>query len=62
MTDGTNDNLAELIAQSLTFQRKWQRLSMTAYVITTVGVLVCTTGGTYAAAQENAKVAAVLAA
>src|SRR4051794_16628963 len=62
MTDGTNDSLAELIAQSLTFQRKWQRLSMVAYVVSTVGVLICTTGGTYAAAQENAKVAAVLAA
>jgi hypothetical protein len=62
MTDATNDSLAELITQSLTFQRKWQRLSMVAYVVSTVGVLICTTGGTYAAAQENAKVAAVLAA
>jgi hypothetical protein len=44
MTDGTNDTLAELIAQSLTFQRKWQRLSMVAYVVSTVGVLICTTG------------------
>lgn len=62
MTDATNDSIGELITQSLTFQRKWQRLSMVAYVVSTVGVLICTTGGTYAAAQNNAKVAAVLAA
>ena len=62
MTDAANGSLAELITQSLTFQRKWQRLSMVAYVTSTVGVLICTTGGTYAAARNNAEVAAVLAA
>ena len=62
MTDGTNNNLDQLVAESLAFQRKWQRLTMTAYVVSTVGVLVCTTGGTYAAARDNTQVAAVLAA
>jgi len=62
MTDRTDDSLGELVTQSLAFQRKWQRLSMTAYVVSTVGVLFCTTGGTYAAARDNPQIAAALAA
>jgi|SoiMethySBSTD1v2_1073268.scaffolds.fasta_scaffold00995_6 hypothetical protein len=62
MTGGNDDNLGELVAQSLAFQRKWQRLSMTAYTVSTVGILFCTTGGTYAAASNNSQIAAALAA
>jgi hypothetical protein len=62
MNDGANNNLDELVAQTLAFQRKWQRLMMAAYVASTVGILFCTTGGTYAAARDNTQVAAVLAA
>jgi hypothetical protein len=62
MTAGTDDKLGELIAQSLTFQRKWQRLSMAAYVVSTIGILFCTTGATYAAARDNPQIAAALAA
>jgi hypothetical protein len=62
MTAPTDDNLGELVAQSLAFQRRWQRLSMVAYAVSTVGILFCTTGGTYAAARDNPQIAAALAA
>jgi hypothetical protein len=35
---------------------------MAAYVVSTIGILVCTTGGTYAAARDNTQIAAALAA
>jgi hypothetical protein len=62
MTNPNDDNLGELVAQSLAFQRKWQRLSMSAYAVSTVGIPLCTTGGTYAAARDNTQIAAALAA
>jgi hypothetical protein len=56
------EDLDRLISDSLKFQRKWQRLSMGAYVASTTGMLLCTTAGTYAAARDYAQLAALLAA
>jgi hypothetical protein len=51
------------LAEQLRFQRRWRILSMTAYVITTVGTLVCSTGATYfAASGYSSNLAAILAA
>jgi hypothetical protein len=51
------------LAAQMAFQRRWRILSMCAYVITTIGTLVCSTGATYFAANgQSAKTAAVLAA
>lgn len=52
---------ADVTAQ-LAFQRRWRILSMSAYVLTTVGTLVCSAGATYFAASDSAKTAAVLSA
>ena len=47
----------------LRFQRRWRVLSMSAYVVTTVGTLLCSAGATYfAAGGTRANVAAILAA
>jgi hypothetical protein len=62
MKEQASTELEKLIVDSLRFQRRWQRLSMTAYVLSTTGVLVCTTGGTYAAARNLNELAAGLAA
>ena len=52
----------DLVTQ-LRFQRRWRILSMSAYVLTTVGALVCSVGATYfAAAGSVPNVAAILAA
>lgn len=51
----------DLTAQ-LAFQRRWRILSMSAYVLTTVGTLVCSVFATYFAASDSAKTAAVLSA
>jgi hypothetical protein len=51
----------DLTAQ-LAFQRRWRILSMSAYVVTTIGTLVCSAGATYFAASGSSKTAAVLAA
>jgi hypothetical protein len=53
---------ADLQAQ-MRFQRRWRIFSMSAYVTTTIGTLVCSTGATYFAAGGNRpNLAAVLAA
>lgn len=57
-----SDDLVQLISDSLRFQRKWQRLSMAAYVLSTTGMLLCTTIGTYSAARNYSQLAAALAA
>jgi hypothetical protein len=74
MTTGTTDegasdknaaavSLERDLAAQLAFQRRWRMLSMSAYVLTTVGTLICSTGATYFAAGGNApNIAAVLAA
>lgn len=51
----------DLTAQ-LAFQRRWRILSMSAYVLTTVGTLVCSAGATYFAAGGSSNTAAILSA
>jgi hypothetical protein len=56
-------NLEEDLAAQLRFQRRWRILSMCAYVVTTIGTLVCSAGATYyAAGGRSPNVAAILAA
>lgn len=51
------------LAAQMAFQRRWRILSMCAYVVTTIGTLVCSAGATYFAANgEWPRIAAVLAA
>jgi len=50
------------LASQLKFQQRWRVISMSAYVVTTIGTLVCTAGGTYYAASGASKLAAILAA
>jgi len=50
------------LTTQLAFQRRWRTLSMSAYVLTTIGTLVCSAGATYFAASSSSKIAAVLAA
>jgi hypothetical protein len=54
--------LSASILDSLRFQRKWQRISSSAYVVTTVSTLLCTSGATLAAAAGQDFTAAVFAA
>jgi hypothetical protein len=56
------DVLEKDLADQLRFQRRWRILSMTAYVGTTVGTLICSSAATYFAAIGVSKIAAVLAA
>jgi hypothetical protein len=59
----TDTNLEDGLATQLKFQRRWRILSMCAYVVTTIGTLVCSSGATYfAAGGKSPNVAAVLAA
>ena len=56
------DELDNDIDLQLRFQKRWRVISMTGYVITTVGTLLCSAGATYLAARSVANVAAVLSA
>jgi hypothetical protein len=68
MTDvGRNEDVidtkfAESLKAQLAFQRKWQRLSMLAYVSSTILILVCSSLATLAAAKQMSDLAAYLAA
>src|SRR5438270_12581748 len=62
-----NDNAAiedldALLEQEIVFQRKWKRLTMAAYVITTFGTIISTTSATVCAALSRSTEAAILAA
>jgi hypothetical protein len=50
------------IREQLRFQRRWQVVSMLAYVTSTVGALVCTSGASLLAAAHFGEIAAILAA
>jgi hypothetical protein len=54
--------LAESLKSQLAFQKKWQRLSMLAYVTSTIGVLFCSTMAILAAAKQLNELAAYLSA
>jgi hypothetical protein len=61
-TSESDGKLMESVNCQLAFQRKWQRLSMLAYVLSTIGILFCSTLGTLAAARTWNELAAYLAA
>ncbi len=46
----TLQSLQSDIAAQMRFQRRWRTIAMCAYVTTTIGTLVCSTGATYFAA------------
>jgi len=54
--------LLESIKSQFAFQKKWQRLSMVAYVSSTIGILFCSTLATLTAAKQWSDAAAYLAA
>jgi hypothetical protein len=62
MNDETNANLEASLNQEIAFQRKWKRLTMSAYVITTIGTIICTASATILAALSYSTDAAILAA
>ena len=62
MDDKPGATLETLLNQEITFQRRWKRLTMTAYVITTLGTYVSTASATLLAALSHSTEAAILAA
>jgi len=61
--NSANVNLEDDLAAQMKFQRRWRILSMSAYVLTTIGTLVCSAGATYfAAGGGSPRTAAILAA
>ena len=56
------EDLEHDLAKQLAFQRRWRIISMSAYVSTTLGTLICSAGATYFAAEGSwPKIAAILA-
>src|SRR5436309_6848505 len=62
MNDETNANIDASLNQEIAFQRRWKRLTMSVYVITTIGTIICTTSATILAALSRSTDAAILAA
>lgn len=56
------DDVKKMLQEQLRFQRRWQLLSMTFYVTSTVGTLLCTSAAGVLAAMHYDRIAAVLAA
>ena len=56
------DDVKKVLQQQLRFQRRWQLLSMTFYVTSTVGTLLCTSAAGVLAAMHYDTAAAILAA
>lgn len=56
------DDVKKVLKEQLRFQRRWQLLSMTFYVTSTVGTLVCTSAAGVLAAMHYDTSAAILAA
>ena len=54
-------DVTKSIAGQLRFQRRWQLLSMTFYVVATVGTLVCTSAAGLLAAMHHDEAAAIFA-
>jgi hypothetical protein len=62
MDNKPDDTLETLLNQEITFQRKWKRLTMTAYVITTFGTIISTASATVLAGLTRSTEAAIMAA
>lgn len=56
------EDVNNLIAGQLKFQRRWQLISMTLYVAATIGTLLCTSAAGVLAAMRYDRAAAILAA
>jgi hypothetical protein len=56
-----NKDLLDQIKECFIFQRRWQLVSMAAYIVTTVGTLLCSTSATLLAAAKYADQAAIMA-
>ena len=50
------------IATHLKFHRRWQRITMVAYIFSTITTLFCASGATFFAAWDRSQIAAILAA
>jgi hypothetical protein len=63
VTSGTVDleEIIKSISGQQRFQRRWQLLSMTFYVVATVGTLVCTSAAGLLAAMHHDEAAAIFA-
>jgi hypothetical protein len=55
------EDVAKSIAGQISFQRRWQLLSMTFYVVATVGTLISTSAAGLLAAMHHDQAAAILA-
>jgi hypothetical protein len=55
------DAVCKSITGQLRFQRRWQLLSMTFYVVATVGTLLCTSAAGLLAAMHHDQAAAIFA-
>ena len=61
--DATHIAFEKELDRQIAFQERWRTLSMSAYVVTTVGTLICSAGATYiAAGGAPAHFAAILSA
>jgi sulfite exporter TauE/SafE len=58
--DAHRDQLEQEVKAQLRFQRRWRLISMSAYVITTVGTILCTVGATFFAVKGLTDLAAIL--
>ena len=56
------EDVTKIVQGQLRFQRRWQLLSMTFYVVSTVGTLVCTSAAGLLAAMHYDRAAAIFAA
>jgi len=61
-SDVALDDVKKVLKDQLEFQRRWQLLSMTFYVTSTVGTLLCTSAAGVLAALSYNTAAAILAA
>jgi hypothetical protein len=55
------DDITKTIADQISFQRRWQVLSMSFYVVATVGTLVSTSAAGLLAAMHHDEASAILA-
>jgi hypothetical protein len=60
--DPPSQTLEHLLAEEVAFQKKWRRLTMLAYVGTTLGTILCTSLATVLAALSHSIEASFLAA
>jgi hypothetical protein len=62
MDNKPDKSLEALLSQEISFQRRWKRLTMAAYVVTTFGTIISTSPATVLAALNRSTEAAITAA